>query len=131
MQKKCGQISVLRAGFELTIPVFEWTKTFHVSNSAATVIVGFISGHEYYQLCLDSPWIAGGCQPILFIWRPWDVHSLNSSAVVKRKCLSICEISVKSWTTQVVYIRMSLAIDLSIWFEFPNLLCLHTDVLRT
>jgi hypothetical protein len=95
-----------------------------------TVIGIFISGHEYYQLYLDSPLITGGCQPIGFIWRPWDVRSLNSSAFVKRKYLSICAISGESWTTQVVYLCGRVAIVLNIWSEFSNSLGLHTDVLR-
>jgi hypothetical protein len=37
-QKKRGQTSVLRMGFEPTIPVFEWVKTFHVLDGAATFL---------------------------------------------------------------------------------------------
>jgi hypothetical protein len=38
IQKKRGQISVPEMVFEPTIPVFEWTKTFHASDRVATVI---------------------------------------------------------------------------------------------
>jgi hypothetical protein len=33
-----------RVGFEPTIPVFEWAKTFHALNRATTVI-----GHDFLQ----------------------------------------------------------------------------------
>jgi hypothetical protein len=37
-QNKCTQASLPQVGFEPTIPVFEWAKTFHALDRAATVI---------------------------------------------------------------------------------------------
>jgi hypothetical protein len=37
-QIKCRQTSRPRVGFEPAIPVFEWEKTFHALDRAATVI---------------------------------------------------------------------------------------------
>jgi hypothetical protein len=55
-QNKCRQTSMPWVGFEPTIPVFEWAKTFHALDCAATVI-----GHPTYwdrimfaQLCISD-----------------------------------------------------------------------------
>jgi hypothetical protein len=40
-QKKRGQTSVPRVGFEPMVPVFERAKAFHVLKRAATVIANF------------------------------------------------------------------------------------------
>jgi hypothetical protein len=41
-QNKCRQISMPRAGFESTIPVFELAKTFYALDRAATVTGVFV-----------------------------------------------------------------------------------------
>jgi hypothetical protein len=43
-QNKRTQTSILRVRFEPTIPVFEWAKTVHALDSAATVI-GYHAAH--------------------------------------------------------------------------------------
>jgi hypothetical protein len=58
-QKKRGQVSMPRVGFEPTIPVFEQTKTFRVLDRAATVVsVGYprflIRQILRYSSCLEN-----------------------------------------------------------------------------
>jgi hypothetical protein len=52
--KKRGQTSVLRVGFEHTIPVFERAKIFYVLDRAATVIVILTFGVIYSEIQIAS-----------------------------------------------------------------------------
>jgi hypothetical protein len=45
---------MLRVGFEPRIPVFEWTKTVHALDSAATVIGGINNRH--LKFCTSIGW---------------------------------------------------------------------------